>query len=232
MRCDRRSRRNRPSDDVLLKMARRVARLPASVRLVAAPSSVVVPQTGAVASIQEAQLSLSREALESSWRPEYLERLARAYWRFLGHISLGLLRVVYSPDSRTVVLRFPALRLLTFGAPQYVTRPALGQVTWPVRRGLLVAKEGRDKGFLQITVRREGQDPAFPARELVLVTVGVQNFYPWLRGGGRYARFGSRLYGLTQLRIHGLVTRGFLRSLARIDLPSSPVGALRDEIRR
>lgn len=206
--------------------------LPASVRLLPEPKSAGIPRTGAVASIQEAQLSLPREALESRWRPEHLERLARSYWRFLARISLGLLRVVYAPDSRTVVLLFPALRLLRFRAPAYVTQSTFGQVTWQIQRGLLVAKGGRDKGHLQITVRREGADPASPSRELVGVTVEVRNFYPWLRGAGWFARFGTRLYELTQLRIHVLITRGFLRSLARLDLPSSPVGALRGEIRR
>jgi hypothetical protein len=34
-----------------------------------------------------------------------------------------------------------------------------------------------------------------------------------LRGTGRFARFGTWLYSQTQLRIHILVTKGFLRSL-------------------
>ncbi len=47
---------------------------------------------------------------------------------------------------------------------------------------------------------------------------------------GRFARFGAWLYGQTQLRIHVLVCNAFLRSLARLDLPPSRVGALAGEI--
>ena len=149
-----------------------------------------------------------------------MERLARSYWMFLARVSLGLLRVVYRADSRAVVLLVPAIRLLTFHPPDYVRQPTFGLVTWRIRRGLLVAREGVDKGFLQIGIWREGADPSSSSRELVGVRVEVQNFYPWLRGSGPFARFGARLYELTQLRIHVLLTRGFLRSLARLDLPS------------
>jgi hypothetical protein len=168
--------------------------------------------------MQEAQVSLPRDMLDRSWRPEELERLARSYWRFLTRVSLGLLRVVYAPDARTVVLLFPGLGLLGFGIPEYVTQPDFGQVTWPIRRGLLVAREGREKGFLQIRVAREGRDPVSPSNELVRVSVEVRNFYPWLRGSGRFTRLGTWLYRATQVRIHGFITRGFLRSLASLEL--------------
>ena len=58
----------------------------------------------------------------------------------------------------------------------------------------------------------------------------MRNFYPWLRGSGRFARFGAWLYSQTQLRIHVLVCNGFLRSLAALDLPPSRVGSLAGEI--
>ena len=47
----------------------------------------------------------------------------------------------------------------------------------------------------------------------------MQNFYPWLRGSGRFARFGAWLYSQTQVRIHRRITVGFLRSLASLELP-------------
>jgi hypothetical protein len=202
-----------PADDVRRASVSR----PATVRLLPQPESAGIPRTGAVASIQEAQLSVPHEALEAWWVPEHLERLARSYWRFLSRVSLGLLRVVYGADSWTVVLIVPALRLLTFHPPEYVTQQTFGEVTWRIKRGLLVAREGVDNGFLRIQIRREGADPSSLSRELVGVRAEVQNYYPWLRGVGPFARFGTRLYELTQLRIHVLVTRGFLRSLARPD---------------
>ena len=46
----------------------------------------------------------------------------------------------------------------------------------------------------------------------------------------RFARIGAHIYSATQLRIHVIVTNGFLRSLAKLDLPPSTVGALAEEV--
>jgi hypothetical protein len=241
---------------------------PAVVRLLPARQDRV-PETGAVQSVQEAEVLLPRAVLERLWRPEYLERLARSYWRFLRRITLGLVRVVYEPDSRTIVLLSRRLPLLRFAAPEYETSADRGCVTWPIERGLLVAKEGRGKGLLRICVERLQEErepaetaqaawsepadspptepePATPQRAAKLgptdsrpageqlatvhVRLDVRSFYPWLRGSGRFARFGTWLYSQTQLRIHVLVCNAFLRSLARLDLPPPSVGGLRGEI--
>jgi hypothetical protein len=184
---------------------------------------LIAPE-GAVDSVQEAIVRVPPQTLEEVWRAEYLERLARAYWRYLSRISLGLIRVVYTDDSRTVVLLSRHLPLLRFEAPGYETEADGGTVTWRIRRGLLVAREGWDRGFLRISVRRRD------APGELHLSVEVRNFYPWLRGRGRFARFGAWLYGQTQVRIHRLITFGFLRSLARLDLPPSRIGALTAEI--
>lgn len=188
-----------------------------------ADDSTVAPR-GAVHSLQEAIATMPAQTLERLWRPEYLERLARSYWRFLNRISLGLFRVVYAPDSRTVVLLLRPLALLRFRAPEYDVGTGEASVTWRIERGLLVAGEGRGRGFLRIVVRR------LDSPGQVRVAVEVRNFYPWLRGSGRFARFGAWLYSQTQMRMHRLVTFGFLRSLARLDLPPSRIGALAGEI--
>jgi hypothetical protein len=204
------------------------------VRILREPERDEVARTGAAFSVQEADVTIPSRLLESMWRPEYLERLARSYWRFLNRVSLGLIRVVYAPDSQTVVLVSRRLPLLRFRAPSYEAGPGEASVTWQIERGLLVAREGRDRGFLRIDVLRraegEGELRAGPGAELVRLRVEVRNFYPWIRGRGRFARFGTWLYSNTQLRVHALVCRMFLRSLARLDLPPSRVGALRGEI--
>jgi hypothetical protein len=204
------------------------------VRILREPDREEVSETGAVASVQEADAAVATELLDRLWNPEHLERLARSYWRFLTRISLGLIRVVYAPDSRTVVLLSRRLPLLRFRRPEYEASEEKGAVTWRIERGLLVAREGRDRGFLRIDVERRrddagGLDPG-PGCELVRVRVEVRNFYPWIRGRGWFARIGTWLYSNTQLRIHSLVCRLFLRSLVRLDLPPSRVGALRGEI--
>ncbi|MEA2353124.1 MAG: hypothetical protein QOJ14_1538, partial [Thermoleophilaceae bacterium] len=81
----------------------RSRRARARVQLVQEPQSASAAD-GSVTSKQVADVTLPRSELERIWNPEYLERLARTYWLFLRKVSFGLLRVVYSPFSREVVL--------------------------------------------------------------------------------------------------------------------------------
>src|SRR6202023_1357766 len=60
--------------------------------------------TGAVRSVQTADLFLSADALEQIWSPEHLERLARTYWRFLSRVTLGLIHVCYRQHGRSIGL--------------------------------------------------------------------------------------------------------------------------------
>ena len=185
---------------------------------------------GPVTSRQEAEVTLPRDELDRIWSPEYLERLARTYWAWLSRISLGLLRVVYAADSRRVVLLAPPLTLLRFHPPEYETEPDRGAVTWRIDRGLLVAPPGRGKGHLRIEVSRPAgaSGPEVTAR----VTAEVANFYPSLGGWGWSARLAAHFYRWTQMRIHVLVTNAFLRSLTRLELVPSKVGALRSKTGR
>jgi hypothetical protein len=193
----------------------------ARVHILDVPHSEEGPD-GSVTTVQSAEVTLPRAELERIWTPEYLERLARTYWRFLSRVSLGLLRVLYTEHSREIVLLTRPFVLLRFSAPEYDIRPDSGSVTWRVEGGVLVRRRGRGKGFLRIWVRRHGSDPADPAgEETVTVASEVASFVP------RIARFGRGLYRFTQLRIHVLVTNAFLRSLARLDLAPSVVGRLR-----
>jgi hypothetical protein len=177
-----------------------------------------------VASVQEAELSMPAAALSSLWQPASLERLARGYWLYLTRVSGGLIRVVHGEQSRTVVLWTPRLALLRFRAPEYETSADRAAVRWRIERGLLVAAAGRGSGWLRIEIRRDRADAGAAAagaeaRARVRIVVEVRNFYPWLRGSGRFARFGAWIYSQTQVRIHRRVTIGFLRSLASLELP-------------
>jgi hypothetical protein len=205
---------------------RRQAR--ARVRVLDVPQSRSNPD-GSLTSLQTAEVTLPRSELDRIWTPEYLERLARTYWRFLTRMSLGLLRVLYTPHSRDVVLVARPLVLLRFSAPEYDTRADSGGVTWRIERGLLVAPPGRGKGYLRIAVLRvaERGDQA-----TVWVASEVASFFPMIRGWGWFARIGQPLYSFTQLRVHVIVTHAFLRSLANLDLAPSVVGALLPPERR
>jgi hypothetical protein len=178
--------------------------------------------TGAVRSVQTAVVTLPPEELERVWTPEYLERLARTYWRFLSRVTLGLIQVRYSEHERSIVLVFRGLKLLTFRAPEYEMDRVHGLVRWRIARGVLVAKRGRDGGgYLQIEVRRNPAEDSAQAH--LHVAVEVANFYPAIS-----SRLGRRVYDATQSRIHVIVTNRFLRSLVRLDLAESRVGRYRD----
>jgi hypothetical protein len=199
------------------------------VTIVATPAGSST-EDGSVTTKQIADVTLPRDEFEKLWSVEYLERLARSYWVFLSRFTLGLIRVLYTPEGREVVLLGRPLRLLTFRAPEYDTEPHRGTVTWRIEKGILVAPSGRNRGHLRISVERPDPDPGgdeITAR----VSSEVANFYSaiamsWVPK--RLARVGAWLYKQTQLRIHVIVTNAFLRSLARLELPESVVGSLRE----
>ncbi len=206
---------------------RREAR--ARVKILDVPESEAPPD-GSVTTKQEAEVTLPRSELDRIWNAEYLERLARTYWRFLTRVSLGILRVVYTDEGREVCVFGKPFSLLTFYPPDYEAEGDCGSVTWRIKKGLLVAPTGRTKGFLKLTVQRPPADgEEHPGTDLITgtVTSEVANFYPLIAGWGWFARIGQHIYRITQLRIHVIVTHAFLRSLARLDLAPSVVGALK-----
>jgi hypothetical protein len=177
-------------------------------------------ESGAVRSVQKANLVIEQSALKEIWTPVHLERLARTYWRFLSRATLGLIRVTYGEDERSVVFVARPLRLLSFQAPEYEMDRTRGLVRWRIASGLLVSRRGRNgRGYLQIEVRRSAGDDPDHAR--LRVEVEVANFYPSIA-----SRLGRRMYKATQSRIHVIVTYRFLRSLTRLDLAESRVGRL------
>lgn len=187
------------------------------------------PVSGAMRSVQAADVTMPTAELERLWTPAHLERLARTYWRFIARVTLGLVRVIYDDSERSVVLLARPLKLLTFDAPEYQLDGEHGLVRWRIKRGVLVARSGRGgHGHLQIDVRK--LPDAVPGEAKIQVEVEVANFHPAIASG-----FGQRVYNATQAKIHVFVTHGFLRSLARLDLAESKVGRLvptRSERRR
>jgi hypothetical protein len=182
--------------------------------------STEMSDDGAVRSIQAAKLIMRSEQLTRIWSPMHLERLARTYWRFLTRITLGLIRVKYTEEERTVCLLFRAFPLIRFQKPEYEMNDERGVVRWRIEDGVLVSRRGRGgSGYLQIDMVRRGAPEAEPGREVLEVEVEVANFYPSLA-----SRISTWFYRETQGRIHVFVTHGFLRSLARLDLAESRVG--------
>jgi hypothetical protein len=206
---------------VYVAIRRRVAaHVPDWVRVVrrADDATSIDRRTGAVRSVQSAEVVVPKHRLDSLWSPLYLERLARTYWRFLTRASLGVIRVYYTERERSICLLHPRLPLLTFQPPEYEMDDTRGVVRWRIKSGFLLAKRGRQgDGYLEIDVRRRPADT--PDSVVVHAEVEVANFFPAIAStAGRW------FYEATQSRIHVLVTHAFLRSLARLDLAESRVG--------
>ena len=208
----------RPRDPRRLLERHRRARARVTIHV---PQAHTSDESTATGSRQVAEVTLPRDELEKLWSPEHLESLARTYWSFLSRFSLGLIRVLYCEDSREVVFLRRPFVLLRFRKPEYEFNSDGGAVTWPVDRGVLVARRGRGRGFLRLSVHRKPAEGG--AREVtVVVSSEVVNFYPTIA-----TRLSRWIYEQTQLRIHVIVTHAFLRSLANLELEPSRVGALR-----
>jgi hypothetical protein len=177
--------------------------------------NTVMDSGGGVRSIQAAKVTTPDGELDAIWTPTYLERLARTYWKYLSRVSLGLIRVEYTPTERRVVLLRRPFVLLRFRAPEYTIDEGRGIIRWRIKDGVLVAK--RDEGYLEIDVRR--LEPEEPGTDQAHVEVEVSNFYPAIA-----TWIAQWFYKQTQSRIHVLVTHGFLRSLANRELEMSAVG--------
>ena len=178
----------------------------------------VMDEHGAVRSVQAADITMPQAELDAIWSLMHLERLARTYWKYLSRVTLGLIRVAYTPTERAVVFIARPFVLLRFYAPEYVMDAERGIVRWRIRDGILVASEGHEgDGFLEIDVAK-CPEPA-PGRAKIHVEVEIASFYPAI--ALRLARW---IYSNTQSRIHVLVTHGFLRSLAKLELEESAVG--------
>jgi hypothetical protein len=200
------------------RVLERHRRARARVRIIPTPHTGCGPD-GSASSKQVAAVTLPRAELDRLWTLESLERLGRTYWRFMTKISLGLLRVRYTPDTREVVVLFRPFVLLRFSAPQYEVEPGRGTITWWIERGLLVSRAGHNRGYLRLSVQRP-LDSNGRAEVTGTVTSEVVSFYPKIASAGRW------LYDQTQLRLHVIVTHAFLRSLANLELEPSVVGQL------
>ena len=192
----------------LLSRPRRVG----AVKISALKDSTHTDASGAVRSVQSADLTIASDALDAMWTPVHLERLARTYWRFLTRCTLGLIRIQYTDQERFVVfIRRPFL-LLAFRKPEYAIADTRGVVRWRIERGVLVALPGIDgDGYLEIEVRREPTEK--PGFATLHVDVEIANYYPRIA-----VSIAQWAYAATQSKIHVLVTYGFLRSIARGDL--------------
>lgn len=190
----------------------------AEIELMPDPVRSGIAVDGPVQCEQSALLTIDDEVMEQIWTPSTLELLARSYWKYLTRRTLGAIKVIYRPEDRTVVLVSSRIPLLRFSAPQFATGSESAAVEWPIEEGLLVARSGRQQGYLRIRASRQDLSKGQDGRQRLLVTAEVANFYPWIKATGRFSRFGTWIYSQTQLRVHIWITRGFLRSLT--DLPN------------
>ncbi len=199
-----------------LALARAVR--PPGFRIVDPEGPPTLDAAGRARSVQAADLPLRPATFAAIFSPDGPDRLARAYWRFLTRITLGLIRVVRTPDAELVVLLGRPAVLLAFGLPDCRLEPDRALITWEIRGGLLAVRQpaGPD-GSLTIDLRRLDRAPL--GAHAVRVEVSVAGFRPTIA-----RRFGRTAYALTQARVHVFVTHSFMRWLARARLacPRAP----------
>ncbi len=179
---------------------------------------------GAVRSVQAADLSMPAEELDAIWSPMHLERLARTYWKYLSRVTLGLIRVAYTNDRarggpRDAPVRAPALP----GPGVRDGRPARRRALAHPRRHPRRRARPRGRRLPAIGIERcaaGDDDPDAPRR-----TSRWRSRTSIRRSRAASAASCTRQ---TQSRIHVLVTHGFLRSLARLELEESAVGRFKD----
>ena len=207
---------------LIVARQRRHRRLPARAVIVSPRKSTTISADGAVRSVQSAEITMANAELDRLWTPTNLENLARTYWRFLSRVTLGLIRVVYGENERSVVFLTRPITLLRFSTPEYVLEPDHGKVRWQIRGGLLVARRGRRRGcgYLSLDVRR-APEVTSDGQAKLRIEVEVANFYPSIAAG-----FSTPVYEMTQSALHVLVTHAFLRSLAKLNLATSKIGRL------
>ena len=112
--------------------------------------------------------------------------------------------------------------LLRFRAPEYAMDDERGMVRWRIRDGILVARRATRATATSRSTSAAAREPE-PGRARLHVEVEIASFYPAI--AFRIARW---FYANTQSRIHVLVTHGFLRSLAKLELEESAVGRFAD----
>jgi hypothetical protein len=209
---------------LIVARQRRHRRLPARAVIISPRKSTTISADGAVRSVQSAEITMAKTELDRLWTPTNLENLARTYWRFLTRVTLGLIRVTYATNERSVVFLTRPLTLLRFRAPEYTMEPDHGKVRWQIKGGMLVARAGRRRGcgYLSLDVRRLPEETPSPDGQAKLrIEVEVANFYPSIAAG-----FSTPVYEATQSALHVLVTHAFLRSLAKLNLATSKIGRL------
>ena len=59
----------------------------------------VIDERGARALDPGRRRDVPEAELDAIWSPMHLERLARTYWKYLTRVSLGLIRVRYTPTT-------------------------------------------------------------------------------------------------------------------------------------
>ena len=185
-----------------------------------ADGTTIDAATGAVRSIQTAELALTGGGSSRALAPAR-PRAAGAHL-----LALPLARDARARSAsttrdarRTVVLLRRPLRLLRFKAPEYEMDARARHGPLAHRRRPARARRGHHgDGYLQIDVRAGRRRPEPGSR------ASASRSRSRTSTRRSRARLSRPVYRVTQSRIHVLVTYGFLRSLARLDLAESRVG--------
>lgn len=200
-----------------LMILRRLPALP-GVAVDTPVDDTTVDEEGVCRSLQTATLTMPAERADRLFTAEMLERLARTYWAYMTTLTLGVVRIFYRPDERSMSLLVRPVKLLRFAAPEYALDERRGYVRWRIVGGLLLARRGREEGHGYLSIAIERLEAAASGEARVHIEVVVESFHPLVH------RISPWLYTNTQSRFHVLLAYGFLDRLVRRDLDLSVTG--------
>lgn len=133
--------------------------------------------------------------------PAGAERLGRAYWLEVRHVTRGLVR----PRERNGMLELRLLgrgpTLLRFGRPTLQATEALVRCTYPIEGGLLAQRPEGEISFVQVS--------GAPA----IVRSTIRDFFPSLAAREGERDWTGALYSQVQSRVHVAISRRYFARL-------------------
>lgn len=158
-------------------------------------------QTGDGAVESEQRVPLRAPVVEFS--SDGADRLGRAYWREVEHVTRHLVRPRESNGSLELRLFGQGPVLLRFGRPVLKASKLLAECSYPIEGGLLAQRSAGEIVFAQYG----GSEPTIRST--------IRGFFPRLAARQGQPDWTGALYSHVQSRIHVAISRRYFARLIR-----------------
>jgi hypothetical protein len=129
------------------------------------------------------------------------ERLGRAYWREVEHVTCHLVRPRTRNGSLELRLFGAGPTLLRFGLPTVAAGEELASCSYPIKGGLLVRRSSGQIVFAQV-----GRSPS-------TIRSTIRGFFPRLAAREGEPGWTGALYNQVQSRVHLAISRRYFARL-------------------